>query len=80
MIDEQPRHSQKYSVVMTLDELRVGSLSRRKSRPSLKYRNEAEHEGLLHLATINATIRVTGTLPSLLTFPERYGDHYHASL
>jgi hypothetical protein len=56
-IDEQLRHSQKYSVITLLDDLQVESLSRRKSRPCLKYLKEAEHEGLLHLVTITAPSR-----------------------
>jgi len=54
IVDAQRWQSQKYSGVETLHDLRVGSFSRRKSLPSLRERNEAEHEGLLHLATITA--------------------------
>jgi len=54
-VDAQRWQSQKYSGVETLHDLRVGSFSRRKSLPSLRERNEAEHEGLLHLATHNGT-------------------------
>ena len=54
IVDAQLWQSQKYSGVETLHDLKVGSFSRRKSLPSLRERNEAEHEGLLHLATITA--------------------------
>jgi len=36
IVDEQQRRSQKYSAVVTLDDLRVGSFSGRKSLPSLR--------------------------------------------
>jgi hypothetical protein len=53
IVDAQRWQSQKYSTLDS-DERNAGSLSRRKSLPSLRERNEAEHEGLLHLATITA--------------------------
>jgi hypothetical protein len=52
--DEQRWQSQKYSTRVDSDERIAESLSRRKSLPSLRERNEAEQEGLLHLATITA--------------------------
>jgi hypothetical protein len=56
MVDVQSRQSQKYSFTLTVVGLRSGSVSRRKSLPSLRCRNRAGHEGLLHLATITAPI------------------------
>jgi hypothetical protein len=54
-VDEQPGQSQKYSARLDF-EPSVGSRSRRKSFPSVKYRNEAEHEGLLHFATMTSAV------------------------
>jgi len=78
-VDEQLRHNQKYSVIVVLDDLTVESQSRRKSRPSLKYLNEAEHEGLLHLATIPAPVASEEQL-QFAPFLERYGDGGHPSV
>lgn len=52
-MDEQRWQSQKYSTLDS-DKRSAGSLSRRKSLPSLRERNEAEQEELLHLATTTA--------------------------
>ena len=52
IVDEQRWQSQKYSTRLDLDERSAGSLSRRKSLPSSRQRNEAEHEALVHLASI----------------------------
>src|ERR1019366_6203672 len=48
---EQCSHNQKYSVFLAFDS-KVGSVSSRKSVPSSKRRNKAEHEGFAHLVSI----------------------------
>lgn len=60
MLFEQRLHNQKYSVLSRLAvapkllsaEAGEGSASSRKSLPSWRYRNEAEHDGLAHFASI----------------------------
>jgi hypothetical protein len=45
----------KYSTRLHLDERSGGSLSRRKSLPPVRWRNDVKHDGLLHLAAIAET-------------------------
>jgi len=52
IVEEQTWQSQKYSTRSPLAKRSGGSLSRRKSLPCLRERNEAEQDGLLHSATI----------------------------
>ncbi len=51
-MDEQRWQSQKYSTRLHLGERSGGPLSRRKSLPSVRWRNGVKHKGLLHLAAI----------------------------
>src|SRR4029077_16461367 len=49
---EQRSHNQKYSVALASDDPTVWPVSNRKSRPSARRRNKAEHDGFVHLPSI----------------------------
>ncbi len=78
-VEEQTWQSQKYSTRSDLEGRSSGSLSRRKSLPCLRERNEAEHDGLLHLATI-APPHHRWNIPSVLPISRQYGDVGHPAL
>jgi hypothetical protein len=49
---EQASHNQKYSVSLPFDDWNRDSVSNRNSLPPARRRNETEHEGFVHLASI----------------------------
>ena len=56
--DEQRWQSQKYSTRLDFDERSARSVSSRNSLPSARRRNEVEHKGFVHLASIATLLTI----------------------